>query len=264
MSPLPPTSPDAAVPVVDRFADRAALTEAVALATLQGIRHAVAGHGRADVCLTGGSAGIEAIAALVTHGGDLTEEEWGQVHLWWGDERFVATGDTDRNVDQAREVGLDRLPIPAGHVHVMPATTGDDAAPSGDGAASIADLTAEAAAQAHAAEYEAQGSPSFDVLHLGVGPDAHVASLFPGRPELEVTTETVVAVHDSPKPPPTRLTFTLPVLRAASRVFFVVAGADKADAVAGALAGQDDPDLPASCVRGTRETRWFVDEAAAG
>lgn len=242
-----------------RFPDRDALTTAVADGVLTRARQAIAGHGRADVCLTGGSAGIEVVAALVQSQDGLTDEEWARVHLWWGDERFVPTGDAERTVDQSRDVGLARLPVPQEQVHVAPASSGADAAPGVD--------TAEDAASAYAATYAEAGSPAFDVLLLGVGPDAHVASLFPDRPELGLTgpdDPAVVAVHDSPKPPPTRLTFTLPVLRAARAVWFVVAGADKAQAVASALATSDDPAFPASCVQGTRETVWWLDDAASG
>ena len=106
--------------------------------------------------------------------------------------------------------------------------------------------------------------PVVDVLLLGVGPDGHVASLFPHHPSFEEgqrAGRSVIAVHDSPKPPPTRLSLTLPVIQAAEQVWCVVSGEDKADAVAEALAGPGD--LPASRATGAQRTLWLVDEAAA-
>ena len=103
-----------------------------------------------------------------------------------------------------------------------------------------------------------------DVLLLGVGPDGHVASLFPHHPSFEEgqrAGRSVIAVHDSPKPPPTRLSLTLPVIQAAEQVWCVVSGEDKADAVAEALAGPGD--LPASRATGAQRTLWLIDEAAA-
>ena len=105
--------------------------------------------------------------------------------------------------------------------------------------------------------------PSFDVLMLGIGPEGHVASLFPGRPELG-DTRPVVAVRDSPKPPPTRLSLTLPSIQAAREVWILAAGEEKADAVALALTG-DGPEgpVPAAGARGRQRTLFLLDSAAA-
>ena len=106
--------------------------------------------------------------------------------------------------------------------------------------------------------------PRFDVVLLGMGPDGHIASLFPGHPSLDVTDRTVVGVHGSPKPPPERVSLTVPALEAAEEVWFVVAGADKAEATARALAGDDPHRTPAAAALGRRRTLWLVDVAAAG
>ena len=129
----------------------------------------------------------------------------------------------------------------------------------------------EAAAEAYASELAATISalndvkgravPAFDVLMLGVGPDGHVASLFPGYPQLAITDVSAVAVHDSPKPPPTRVSLTLPALNRSREVWFVVSGEDKADAVADAL--KETSTLPASAPKGRNRTLWLLDEAAA-
>jgi 6-phosphogluconolactonase len=96
-----------------------------------------------------------------------------------------------------------------------------------------------------------------------MGPDAHVASLFPGAPALYETDRSVVGVHGSPKPPPTRISLTMPVLRRADDVWFLVAGADKAHAVGLALSGAGEVQAPAAGPRGRRLTLWLVDRAAA-
>ena len=128
--------------------------------------------------------------------------------------------------------------------------------------------TPEQSAELYAAEllrYAPGGStfPRFDILLLGMGPDGHVASLFPGHDELTVTGVAAVGVREAPKPPPLRLTLTYDAINSAQQVWLIVAGADKAAAVASALA--DDPALrtPAAGVRGREMTLWLVDAAAA-
>ena len=159
--------------------------------------------------------------------------------------QVVLTGDPERNETQARDAFLSALDVDPARVHPMPADTGQGA---------------EAAAAAYAEELAAAGSPTFDVLMLGVGPDGHVASLFPGYPQLGVTDAAAVAVHDSPKPPPTRVSLTLPQLNRAREVWFVVSGSDKAEAVAKALT---EGDVPAARPKGRNRTLWLLDEAAA-
>ena len=200
--------------------------------------------GVAQVVLTGGR-----VAALVygavAESPARVEVDWKRVEFWWGDERFLPSGDPERNETQARDALLSALDVDPARVHPMPADTGQ---------------TAEAAAAAYADELAAAGSPTFDVLMLGVGPDGHVASLFPGYPQLEVTDVAAVAVHDSPKPPPTRVSLTLPLLDRAREVWFVVSGEDKAEAVAKAL-GEED--VPAARPKGQNRTLWLLDQAAA-
>ena len=243
---------EAGAGTVRESADPESLAEAVAAALVRTLEAAVAVHGVAHVALTGGSMGARTVAALAEH--DLSPEAWSQVHIWWGDERFVPEGDADRNDEQARDAGLERLPVPEAHVH--PAPAGSDEGRLGEAAATWASELA-----AHAPE--GARSPRFDVVLLGVGPDGHVASLFPDRPELDETEQACVSVTDSPKPPPLRLSLTVPAINAAERVWFVVAGDDKAEAVRAARATRDDPHLPASWVRGPAETVWWLDQAAA-
>jgi len=196
------------------------------------------------VVLTGGRVAA-AVYRAVAESPARVEVDWRRVEFWWGDERFLPSGDPERNETQARDAFLSALDVDPARVHPMPADTGQGA---------------EAAAAAYAEELAAAGSPTFDVLMLGVGPDGHVASLFPGYPQLGVTDAAAVAVHDSPKPPPTRVSLTLPQLNRAREVWFVVSGSDKAEAVAKALT---EGDVPAARPKGRNRTLWLLDEAAA-
>lgn len=210
----------------------------------------------ASLVLTGGSIAnrlYAALAELPAH----DAVDWSRVELWWGDERFVAPDSPDRNERQAREALLDRLRLDPARVHPMPA---DDGAYADDPDRAASDYAESLAA---AAQPEDHGpSPAFDILLLGVGPDGHVASLFPERPELYEERPTS-AVRHSPKPPPTRVTMTMPTLRRAREVWFVVAGADKAGPVRLALGGAGMMQVPAAGVTGTSRTLWLLDHDAA-
>ena len=180
--------------------------------------------------------------------------DWSGVDLWWGDERYVPHDDPERNERQAAESLLDHVDVDPARVHAMPA--------SDAGHASL-----DAAAAAYDAELRDRGGEPFDVVMLGVGPDGHVASLFPGHPQLDVDTVAALGVTDSPKPPPQRITLTFDALNNSRSVWLVVSGEGKADAVARALAVGDDAadlhEVPAVGVRGRDETVWFLDEASA-
>jgi 6-phosphogluconolactonase len=151
---------------------------------------------------------------------------------------------------------FDRVPVDPARLHRMPAADagfGDDV---------------EAAADSYAAELAAaapEGAdvPVFDLILLGVGPDGHCASLFPGHPGTRVLDAAVIAVHDSPKPPPIRLSLTFPTLDAADQVWFVASGDGKADAVARAVGGAPREEVPSAGPRGRSGTVWLVDEDAA-
>jgi 6-phosphogluconolactonase len=205
------------------------------------------------VVLTGGTVGIATLAAARTSP-VLDAVDWSGVHVWWGDERFLPVGHEDRNDGQARAALLDHVPVPPGNVHAVP---GPDAVDSPEAAAEryAADLAvfADDAADPRV--------PEFAVLLLGVGPDGHVASLFPGHPAADAAGVATVAVHDSPKPPPVRVSLTFAAIARAAEVWLVAAGAEKAGAVAAAVAGEP---LPAGRVRGTERTLWLLDVAAAG
>jgi 6-phosphogluconolactonase len=238
-------------------ADATLLAEAAADRLVTRIVDAQAARGRAHVVLTGGGIGTATLKALAgTPARDAVD--WAALDVWWGDERFLPSGDPDRNETQARAALLDHVPLDPARVHPMPAV----GAPWGD------DVDAAAAAyadelRAGARPEERLGAPTFDVLMLGVGPDGHVASLFPEHPALHETDRTVVGVRGSPKPPPVRISLTMPVIRSASEVWLLAAGGEKATAVALALSGAGEVAVPAAGARGTRATLWLLDRAAA-
>jgi 6-phosphogluconolactonase len=223
-------------------------------------------HGEATVVLTGGSMGIGSLRAAAESPA-APAVDWSKVNFWWGDERFVAADDPERNAGQAQEALLSRIAADPARIHV-PGSTDDFATPE-EAAADYARRLAQAAAAEHAADMsddrpENPGTlPRFDIVLLGVGPDAHVASLFPEQAGIREKELTVVAVHNSPKPPPLRVSLTLPAINTASEVWMVVAGEDKAGAVGLALAGANPVQVPAAGPRGRDETLWLIDENAA-
>lgn len=207
--------------------------------------------------LTGGGVGI---AMLEQIRGTVARDavDWGRVEFWWGDERFLPPGDPDRNETQARAALLDHVRVDEAKVFPMGADTGTG--PSG----------AEAAADAYArllgkaARPGDHGPvPSFDILLLGMGGEGHTASVFPHSPAVHETDRAVVAVHGCPKPPPTRVSLTLPAIRRAAEVWIITTGEAKAAAVSMALSGADEVALPVAGARGRLRTRWLLDRAAA-
>ncbi|MDG4859117.1 6-phosphogluconolactonase [Streptomyces sp. T-3] len=237
--------------------DKELMAQAAAARLITKIVDAQAARGSASVVLTGGRNGNGLLAAL---GSSPARDaiDWGRLDLWWGDERFLPEGDPDRNVTQAREALLDSVPLDPARVHAMPAS---DGAYGND---------ADAAAEAYAAELAGAAQPenhaevpSFDVLLLGVGPDTHVASLFPEHPGVRETERMVIGVHGAPKPPPTRISLTLPAIRAAREVWLLAAGEDKAKAAAIALSGTGEIQAPAAGAYGRSRTLWLLDSAAA-
>ncbi|CAN5187824.1 MAG: 6-phosphogluconolactonase [Nocardioidaceae bacterium] len=227
-----------------------ALAEAVAAELLIALTEAQAAGAVPAIVLTGGSV-ADGIHRAVAASPGRDGVDWSSVQVWWGDERFVRLDDGDRNERQARTALLDGLPLHPAHVHPMPADDGSQSAEQA--AARYADELAAAAGD---------GSPVFDVLMLGVGEDGHVASLFPDHPGLAAS-GVAVAVRDSPKPPPVRVSLTFEALNRAREVWFVAAGGGKAWAVAQARAGGNVSEIPARAVRGIERTRWLLDEAAA-
>jgi 6-phosphogluconolactonase len=205
--------------------------EEVAAAAAGEIAAAIGSGAARTVVLAGGSTPRRAYELLA----DIPGVAWGRVTILFGDERCVPANHADSNYRMAREALLDRV-APA-TVHRMPAELGPD-----EGAELYSPVVASLA--------------PLDFVLLGVGEDGHTASLFPGHPALNAK-GWALGIHDSPKPPPERVTLTLPVLRAARRVLIIATGAGKADAVAKAKRGE----VPSGMIAGAR---WLIDREAAG
>lgn len=214
--------------------------DAEAAARLVGERLAEQARSGGDVALTGGSTPRRAyeIAAEL-------ESDWSRVTLWWGDERCVPPTDERSNFGMAREALLDRLRMPPAAVHRMPGELGPDRG-------------------ADVYTHELTELDAFDLVLLGLGPDGHVASLYPNQPTLDVTEHGAIRAEAHLEPFVDRITLTLPVLQNAREVLFLVAGGKKAEAAAAAFAGAATHAVPGSLVRaGLGPTRAILDRAAA-
>ncbi len=239
------TRPDSVVvvhPSRQSLADGAAARLAVALVD------AVAARGVAHVSMTGGSMGSEIVRSLAAEPARAAVD-WSRVHVWWGDERYLPAGDPDRNDTQNDDAGLTSLGLDPANVHRV---AGPDASES-----------AEDSARLYSEALHAAGSDLFDVVVLGVGPDGHIASLFPHHPVAAALGSPAVAVHDSPKPPPTRVSLTRECLERSREVWFLISGADKADAVRRGVGGDSFENTPAAHVHGEERTLWLLDPDAA-
>jgi 6-phosphogluconolactonase len=217
-----------------------------------------AAKGSASVVLTGGGTGIAVLTEL-RNSSARDAIDWSRLDVYWGDERFVPAGSDERNEKQAREALLDHVPLDPKRVHAIAASDGE----FGDDPDAAALAYAEVLA-ANAGPDDHGDVPSFDIVLLGLGGEGHTASVFPESPAVHETERSVVAVRDCPKPPPTRVSLTLPAIRRADDVWLMTAGDAKADAVALALSGADEVQLPVAGARGHRRTLWLLDRAAAG
>lgn len=243
-------------PRIEVHDDDQALATAVAGELLSRLADAQEAGRVPHVALTGGTI-AEVVHREIARLAPASEVDWTRVVVWWGDERYVDPGSSDRNAGQAREAFLSVVGVPDENVHEVP-TTADCG-------------SVEEAAAAYAEALRARGASGFEVVMLGLGPDAHVASLFPGHPALDVRDAMTVAVHDSPKPPPERVSLTFEALNRNRALWFLVSGEGKAEAVARALAGRtgeggevaDVHEVPAVGVAGQEETIWFLDRASA-
>jgi len=237
--------------------DAELLAKAVAARLVTRLVDVSAGSGHASLVLTGGGIGTRVLTELAAAPA-RDAVDWRHVDIWWGDERFLPQGHPDRNETGARAALLDHVDVTPGRVRPMPGPDGRD----GDNPEAAAARYARWLRDAATPEDHGQ-SPSFDVLLLGIGPEGHVASLFPGQPALYEEERTVVAVHGSPKPPPIRLTLTLPAIRTAREVWIIASGQDKSGAIRLALSGAGPVQVPAAGARGRQQTLFLLDRAAA-
>ena len=223
------------------FADAEALADAAADLVVLRLGEGFAERGRATLALSGGRSprGLHQRLASPPR---VTQVDWSRVRVFFADERAVAPTDPESNFRMARETLIDPAHIPPRNVHRMKGEYPD----------------LEVAVE----EYEAHLPEALDVVVLGIGPDGHIASLFPGSPLLAERARRVAAVLDSPKPPPRRLTLTPRALEEARSVLVLAIGADKAEAAARALA--ETGEVAATPARLVRERDWLLDRAAAG
>lgn len=230
-------------PIVNRFKDGNSVANQVANDLLEFLKEKLASQTRVDLAVTGGTVGIATLTACA----DLpfSKLDLARLHIWWGDERFVESDSDDRNAKQAQGAWISRLNIPSQNIHEFPAKS--------------ANLNLDEAASLFEDQFASAGI-SFDLMLMGMGPDGHVASLFPGQESLSGR-ENVIAVHNSPKPPPQRLSFTYETINKAKQIWFTVAGADKADAVS-VVFGDTPESLPAGRISGKEKTVWYIDQTA--
>jgi 6-phosphogluconolactonase len=213
---------------------------------------------RAAVALTAGSI-MESVWNRLSRQADAAQVDWSRVDVFWGDERFVPADSHDRNDAPAERTLFATAPFSEAVRYSMPASDGDYGA----------DLDAAAAAYADtllaARRTDDDGSvPSFDIVLLGIGPDGHCCSLFPDHPSARDLSSSVIAVRDSPKPPPLRLSFSFDGLNTADEIWVVASGSGKADAAADALApGADRTHVPSAGALGRSRTLWLLDAEAA-
>jgi 6-phosphogluconolactonase len=230
--------------------DAALLAAATAARLITAVVDAQVARGTASVVLTGGRTG-GAVLDEVRRSRAVDAVDWSAIDFYWGDERFLPAGDPERNETQARTALLDHVPVDPSRVHAMAPSDGE----FGD--------DPDAAAAAYAELLAADDFRGFDICMLGVGEEGHTASIFPDSPAVHEKTATVVAVRDCPKPPPTRVSLTLPTIRRATEVWLMTTGAAKAEAVAKAINGAPETDIPAAGATGRDTTLWLLDKTAA-
>ena len=196
------------------------------------------------ICLTGGRIAHRLYESF-GRGIDGSGVDPGRLELWWTDERFTATNDPARHAGVALAMLAGQFALDPARTHPMPAADG------------VAD--ADAAAATYAKEL---GDVTFDICLLSIGPEGHVASIFPDHPSFDPeATQTVIGLTESPKGSDDRISLTAPALSRSREVWFLLSGPDKADVAVRAMTGSSD--IPAGVVRGAEDTLWFVDSDAA-
>lgn len=228
---------------VVRYCDPAALAIQTARRLIAALIDLQADGRIPQLCLAGGRSAMAMYAEFARLVPDSLLDP-SRLELWWSDERFLPADDPERNAGPALALLARSFAVDPGKTHSMPSADGT--------------VDADASANTYAKEL---GDTVFDLCLLGMGPDGHVASIFPNHPSSEPTSQPVIGVSEAPKPPPERISLTIDRMNTSAQVWLLVSGADKAEAVARALAG--DSELPAAQVSGRERTLWILDEAAA-
>ncbi|KAG8381087.1 hypothetical protein BUALT_Bualt06G0085800 [Buddleja alternifolia] len=212
--------------------------------------------GSFSVVLSGGTL-IDTLRKLVEHP-YKSSVDWSKWLIFWVDERVVPLDDKDSNYLLAVQGFLSKVPIPAKNIYAI------NYSKSPDDVAKDYEARLKNLVEKKVIPLSATGFPKFDLMLLGVGPDGHVASLFPNRPQRDEKERWVTFITDSPKPPPPRITFTFPVINSSSDIAMVVTDKEEAHAVAVALGRIIVcPTLPCAEVSATKELTWFLDKDAA-
>jgi 6-phosphogluconolactonase len=221
----------------------------------------VVGSGRFTVALSGGST-PRAMFSLLAEAPFADTVPWEAIYFFWGDERCVPPDHADSNYRMAQETLLSRVPVPAENIFRIPAELPDPQAAAEAYAGTLLGFFARQASSSGTAPLA--GVPRFDLVFLGMGPDGHTASLFPGTTALKVTDKIVVENYVE-KFKAHRITLTAPTINNARNVTFVVAGTDKAEALREVLEGDDQPELyPSQLIHPEHGSLlWMVDESAA-
>ncbi|MFC1595287.1 6-phosphogluconolactonase [Gemmatimonadota bacterium] len=244
-------------PRLEIFPDLESMSRAAALFIGERLRLAVDERGRASVALSGGSTPRRLYQLLASPSEPALP--WKHIHLFWGDERWVPADDPESNYALARETIMDAIDLPRENIHPVPT----DSITAGDGAARY-----EEEVRTFFASSDGSGdSPTFDLVHLGVGEDGHTASLFPDDPALGETGRWVVPVTSPPwRPPRERVTFTLPLINSARTVLFTASGSAKREVVRSIVLDRGDGEkrYPAAMVNAIEDLVWYVDEESIG
>lgn len=233
------------------FADKEAVSQAAAVEVARCAKEAIAERGKFAMALSGGST-PKRLYEILAASPWKEQIDWSKVELFWGDERSVPPDHSDSNYRMASEAMIQKIPIPDGQVHRMEAEREDREAAAAEYQSAIQTVLGNGD----------QGVAVFDLILLGMGPDAHTASLFPGSDALKVTdkwvTPNFVEKFDT-----YRMTFTRSLINAANEVLFLVAGEDKAEPLFEVFTGPSDPNrLPSQLIRPKGQLVWYVDTAA--
>lgn len=209
------------------------------------ISNAVSNSKEVHISLTGGRAGTEIAKQLFASSAIDSR----LVHIWWSDERYLNAGNVDRN-DSVVPSDL----ITKAQIHRLPST---------DTTSDLGEAVGKASSDLHlhTTTRFCDRNVMMDISLLSVGPDGHIASLFPGHSAL-TSTAAIAGISDSPKPPSERLTWTLSTLNASEQIWFIATGSEKADAVSKLIAGSDVKEIPACGVKGKLKTVLYADKSA--
>jgi len=231
-------------PTVEVLPDLPALVQHALILVVDRIQEAIRQRGQCTIALAGGNTPKPLYEAIARQ--DLS---WEHLHVFWGDERYVAPDHPDSNQGMARRAWLDQIPIPATNIHPMPTATGNPIVDAQDYEAQLRNFF----------QVTAPDFPQLDIVLLGMGDDGHTASLFPHTPALKVGDRLITVGHKGEE---RRLTFTLPLINHSRCVIFLVAGANKQAALQAIFTQGDEQTYPARSIQPRGEFIWLLDAAA--